>query len=129
MKRTKDGRGRRAVAATGTLALAALLGAWAAAAPPAPEPAPLTLAEAAQRALAQHPAVGAAAALRDEARAAAGEAGASRYPTVRLTGSATRYEEPMVVAPLHGRRRRTACSRRPGFPAAGTPRSSAAVPA
>lgn len=102
MKGTKDSRSRRAAAATGALALAALLGAWAAAAPPAAAAEPLTLAEAARRALAQHPAVGAAEALRDEARAAAGEAGASRYPTVRLAGSATRHEEPMVVAPLHG---------------------------
>jgi outer membrane protein len=62
----------------------------------------MTLAEAVERALARFPAVEAARAREDEAREALGEARASRRPRGRVTGSATQYQEPMVVTPIHG---------------------------
>ena len=62
----------------------------------------LTLRQAVERALEQHPSIGASRAGRDEARAAVDEAMASWYPTLRLSGSATRYEQPMPVSPIHG---------------------------
>ena len=62
----------------------------------------LTLPEAVERALARFPAVEAARAHRLEAEEALGEARASRRPRGRVTGSATQYEEPMVVTPIHG---------------------------
>ncbi len=74
-----------------------------------PRPAPaqdsaavLSLAEAARRALATHPATRAAAARFDGARAAVGEASAARLPSVSLSASATTWSDPMLVAPLHG---------------------------
>ncbi len=62
----------------------------------------LTLPEAVERALARFPAVEAARARQAEAEEALGEARASRKPKGRLTGSATQYQEPMVVTPIHG---------------------------
>jgi outer membrane protein len=53
-------------------------------------------------ALATHPALGGARARLSAAESEAGEARSSRLPSVVATGHATRYEEPMVVAPLHG---------------------------
>lgn len=62
----------------------------------------LTLLDAVDAALVHHPSgVLADAALR-EAAAVAREAGAARLPTAAVDGSVTRYQEPMVVAPLHG---------------------------
>jgi len=62
----------------------------------------LTLEQLVRSALQGFPTVEAARAGSDEARAALTEAGAARFPSVRLTGSGTRYEEPMLVSPIHG---------------------------
>jgi outer membrane protein len=62
----------------------------------------LTLPEAVERALTRFPAVEAARARRQEAEEALGEARASRRPRGRVVGSATQYQEPMVVTPIHG---------------------------
>ncbi len=86
------------------LALAAagvLLGGPLAGADPAAD-STLALVEAAARALATHPTVGAARARADEADAGVGEAAAARWPWLNLTAAATQYEEPMGVAPIHG---------------------------
>jgi outer membrane protein len=66
------------------------------------ERAVLSVEQAAQQALENHPSVGALRAGSEEARAAAGEAAAGWYPALRLSGSATRYEEPYAVFPIHG---------------------------
>lgn len=63
---------------------------------------PLGLDEAVERALVMSPVLGAAAAQVDRAEAVGREAEAAWYPSVRLSGSATRHEEPMLVRPLHG---------------------------
>lgn len=63
---------------------------------------PLRLDEAVALALATYPTLGAAAAQVDRAEAAEREAKAGRYPSLRLSGSATRHEEPTLVRPLHG---------------------------
>ena len=62
----------------------------------------LTLPAAVERALAQFPSVEAARARQQQAREALGEAQAGRGPRGRVTASATQYEEPMVVTPIHG---------------------------
>lgn len=62
----------------------------------------LSLAVAAERALAHYPAVAAAAAGSEEAQAAAGEVGAARFPTVKAVAAATQYQKNMVVTPIHG---------------------------
>jgi outer membrane protein len=90
--------------------LAALLasGALIAQEPPAPPThtdgaATLTLADAVERALAHHPGVEAARARQDEAKAALAEATAAAHgPRGRITGSATQYEKPIPVTPIHG---------------------------
>lgn len=61
----------------------------------------ITLSEALRSALATHPAMGAA-----EARVAGAEAGVSgaraqRLPALGMSASLTRFQEPMLVAPLH----------------------------
>jgi outer membrane protein len=61
----------------------------------------LTLHSAVARALAHHPNALAADAGLDAANAAVGEVSALRLPQVAFEGSATRYQEPMIVAPLH----------------------------
>lgn len=75
-----------------------------AAAAPAIAQAPqeLTLDAAVRQALRQHPALDLAQA--NVARAASGvrEAQASRLPSLNLDAHVTRFQEPMVVAPLHG---------------------------
>jgi outer membrane protein TolC len=68
----------------------------------AQSPPPLSLHDAVERALASHPSVGAARARRDESRAALREARAPRFPSLRLAGSLTQYQKPMVVTPIHG---------------------------
>lgn len=65
-------------------------------------PAGLTLAEAARLALAGYPAVAASTAEVREARSTASRTAAARWPTLHLNGSVMRYEEPMLVTPLHG---------------------------
>ncbi|MBI4520260.1 MAG: TolC family protein [Gemmatimonadetes bacterium] len=62
----------------------------------------LTLSEAVTAALAQHPSVAAGQARLDGARALTGEAEAARLPWLAVDGVANRFQEPMVVAPLHG---------------------------
>lgn len=62
----------------------------------------LTLDEAVARALETHPALGTMEARLDGAKAGVGEARAAWFPSLRLSGSVTRFEEPMTVAPLHG---------------------------
>ena len=66
-----------------------------------PAPDTLGLQEAVALALRTHPAVDAAAAGVDGAAAAEREAKAARFPSLRLSGSAVHYEEPMIVTPLH----------------------------
>lgn len=67
-----------------------------------PETASLSLAEAVERALAAHPSIGGARAALAEASAAVGEAGAARLPSLTINASAFQYDDPMLVAPLHG---------------------------
>ncbi len=62
----------------------------------------LTLEEAVRRALQVHPQIQAARARSAAARAAGEEVSAQRLPQLTLLGSAIRFEEPMIVAPLHG---------------------------
>ncbi len=62
----------------------------------------LTPAAAARRVLERFPAVAAARARAEEARGAHGEAVAATRPTLRLSLAGTRYDEPMVVSPIHG---------------------------
>lgn len=84
------------------LALAGLLGAVGRADGQAPEGARLTLGAALERARAHFPALLASRAAAEEAEAAAAEARAARFPALRVAASATRYEEPMIVSPIHG---------------------------
>jgi outer membrane protein TolC len=62
----------------------------------------LELAEVVESALRTHPRLEAAGAGVTAAAAEAGEARAERLPTLGVTARGIRYEEPMVVAPLHG---------------------------
>lgn len=62
----------------------------------------LTLSEVLESALRTHPTVASAAAQVEAAEAAASEARSARLPMVAATAVATQYQEPMVVAPLHG---------------------------
>jgi outer membrane protein len=62
----------------------------------------LTLEAALQRALSVHPSLQVADAVVERAEAARREVGASLLPAVSADASLTRFEEPMVVAPLHG---------------------------
>lgn len=62
----------------------------------------ITLARAVELALARHPSVIAALAREDAADAAVGVARAAWLPSLRTEASATRFQEPMIVAPLHG---------------------------
>jgi outer membrane protein TolC len=61
----------------------------------------LPLETAVSRALAHYPTIGAAAAVEAEARATLGEAQAARLPEVHVRGSATHYQKPMLVSPIH----------------------------
>jgi len=62
----------------------------------------LPLAAAIDRALARYPSVAAAEAVRGRASAEVGEAQASWLPRLSVDASLTRFQEPMVVRPLHG---------------------------
>lgn len=64
-------------------------------------PARVTVRDAAERALASFPSVAAARARQESARLELGEERARLLPSLWLTGSATRYEEPMLVTPIH----------------------------
>lgn len=97
---------RRGVAAAvlGLVALSAVparAGSAATDAPPVTAGGRLTVLEVAARVLDTHPAVQAARARRDAARSAAGEEAAARRPTLSAQGSVVRFEEPMVVTPIH----------------------------
>lgn len=61
----------------------------------------LTLLEAVTRALSSYPSVQASAAQVEVADAAVDEAEAARFPTVSVGASATRYQEPTLVHPIH----------------------------
>jgi outer membrane protein len=62
----------------------------------------LTLAAALRQALGSHPAVAGAEAAARGADAATGEARAAWWPRLTTSASLTRFEEPMIVFPLHG---------------------------
>lgn len=62
----------------------------------------LPLEEAVRSALAHHPSVAAARASVERSHAAIDEATAPYYPRLTLGASATRYEEPTIVTPIHG---------------------------
>src|SRR3989304_2282674 len=61
----------------------------------------LTLVEAVTRALPYYPRVQASLAQGGVGGAAVDEAEAARFPTVSVGASATRYQEPMIVHPIH----------------------------
>jgi outer membrane protein TolC len=62
---------------------------------------PLTLSDAAVAAIEADPTLAAALAREDAADADVQRAGAARLPSLNLEGAVTRFQEPMVVAPLH----------------------------
>lgn len=66
------------------------------------EPQQITLFAAVGMALDQYPALRLAEAEYGAARAALRATRAAYFPTLQLSGTLTRYEKPMVVAPLHG---------------------------
>lgn len=73
------------------------------ASPPAPDPSGvLPIGQAVAEAVARYPALQAARARREATRRDVGEANAAWFPSVTLGGSATKYEEPMIVTPIHG---------------------------
>ncbi len=61
----------------------------------------LTLVEAVNLALSYYPSVRASAAEVEAAESAVDEAESTRFPTVSVGGSATRYQDPMIVHPIH----------------------------
>jgi len=61
----------------------------------------LTLTDAVAQALAQHPSVQRAAAAGDQARAGVRQARSAWFPSLRLNGTLTQYQEQMVVWPIH----------------------------
>lgn len=63
---------------------------------------PLTLPAAAAMALEGYPSIGASEALLGATRSAAKMAAAARWPGLQLNASAMRFQEPMLVSPLHG---------------------------
>jgi outer membrane protein TolC len=62
----------------------------------------LTLLDAVRAALAERPALGVAAAARDAAAADRTRAASDWWPRLSLDAGLTRFEEPMLVSPLHG---------------------------
>lgn len=62
----------------------------------------LSLTTAVEHTLARYPSVEAAEASRERANASLGEAEAARYPTLSFSTAVTRFQEPMVVTPIHG---------------------------
>lgn len=83
--------------------IALLLAALApAAAPLAAGQEPLTVAEVVRAALASHPSVAAAEAVTTGAVAGVRQARSGWWPAAAVEASATRFDEPMIVAPLHG---------------------------
>jgi outer membrane protein len=104
--RQSDRHHRRAIATAAALLLTGRLLAQ----PPGPAPeAPsadprgsLTLHRAVELALATAPALAAARAQQEAATAALREAEAARRPTAHLGAAASQYQEPALVAPIHG---------------------------
>lgn len=81
---------------------AGLGGLWSPAVESAEQPrTPLTLADAIELARAHYPTIAVSAANRSAAAAAVDEAEAANLPALALEGSATRYQEPMIVHPIH----------------------------
>jgi outer membrane protein len=78
---------------------------WAAVAAAQDQPPPagtsLTLQQAIEIALGYHPSVGAARAMESEAASRVGEASAKWWPALNLDGSLMRFQEQMLVFPLH----------------------------
>jgi len=68
----------------------------------APNAEALTLARAVERAQRSYPSVGMAAAAADAASAAVGQASSAWWPQLSTQGNVTRFQEPMLVAPIHG---------------------------
>ncbi len=68
----------------------------------APAQQQLTITEAVQTALSAHPLLVAAQAHAERSEHATSEVRATRLPQLTLESAVTRYQEPMVVAPLHG---------------------------
>lgn len=64
-------------------------------------PGPVTVREATERALASHPSLAVASAREQGARADLDRSRADRWPDLSLSGSATQYELPMIVRPIH----------------------------
>jgi outer membrane protein TolC len=62
----------------------------------------LTLTEATERARQSHPSVGMAAATAEAAAAAVGQANSAWWPQLTTRANVTSFEEPMLVAPIHG---------------------------
>lgn len=62
----------------------------------------LTLVEAVEAALSSYPSLGAARAGVSSAEATVERTASSRWPDLSVRASATRYEEPMIVRPIHG---------------------------
>lgn len=91
-------RARRTAA---TLAACLLAASTVAAETPPPAPPRLTPAEAVARALASHPEAGAARAEQRRAESALAATEAALVPRVDLMGSVVRFQEPMVVTPIH----------------------------
>jgi len=85
------------VGLAGALALAAPLAAQAPA-----DTATLTLSAAVQHAIAAYPELQAAEATASGAHAAAGRLTAQRLPQLAAQGNVSRFQDPMIVAPLHG---------------------------
>jgi len=73
-----------------------------AAADPAEQTAPVSLGEAIRRASETHPSIRASEAGTEAARARLDRAQADWWPDLSLVGSATQYQKPMVVHPIHG---------------------------
>lgn len=63
---------------------------------------PITLSAAAEMALAQYPAIGASEARLSASQDAEKMSTAARWPGLSLSASAMRFQEPMLVSPLHG---------------------------
>jgi outer membrane protein len=86
----------------GTLAALTLLVAGAGGAMAQAPPGVLTLTDAVEMALRSHPAAEGARAHREGASARLGQAQAAWLPSLGIDGTLARFQEPMVVAPLHG---------------------------
>lgn len=67
-----------------------------------PNAASLTLARAVERAQRSYPSVGMAVAAADAASAALGQANSAWWPQLSTQGNLTHFQEPMLVAPIHG---------------------------